>query len=57
MFAIFTAAVLIVTGSVWLVAVVQSWWMLAVGFAIHLVLTTVVVLTTAVVLDGRRLLR
>jgi hypothetical protein len=33
MFLIFTAAVLIVTGTVAVIAVVGTWWMLAVGFA------------------------
>ena len=52
MFLIFTAAVLIVTGAVALVALVGGWWMLAVAFAIHVLMTTLVVATIAFVMDG-----
>ena len=50
---IFTGAVLIVTGAVALLAVVGTWWMLGVAFAIHVTMTTVVVLTILYVMDGR----
>ncbi len=53
MFLIFTAAVLIVTGAVALLAVVGTWWMLGVTFAIDLSMTTIVVLTIVFVMDGR----
>jgi hypothetical protein len=53
MFLIFTAAVLIVTGAVAVVALVGTWWMLAVGFAMHVAMTIVVVLTIVEVMAGR----
>jgi membrane protein implicated in regulation of membrane protease activity len=53
MFLIFAAAVLIVTGAVALVALVGAWSMLGVAFAIHVIMTTVVVLTILYVMDGR----
>lgn len=53
MFMIFSAAVLIVTGGVALVALVPSWWILGVVFAIHVVMTAVVVGTIAFVMNGR----
>lgn len=53
MFLIFTAAVLIVTGAVALLAFVGTWWMLGVTFAIDLSMTTIVVLTIIFVMDGR----
>ncbi len=53
MFLIFTAAVLIVTGAVALVALVGGWWILGVAFAIHLLATTVVVATIASVMSDR----
>ena len=53
MFLIFTAAVLIVTGAVAVVALVGTWWMLAVGFAVHVAMTIVVVLTIVEVMAGR----
>jgi len=52
MFLIFTAAVLIVTGAVAVVALVGTWWMLAVGFAVHVAMTIVVVLTIVEVMAG-----
>jgi hypothetical protein len=45
MFAIFTGAVLIATGAVALLALVNSWWMLGVAFAVHVAMTVIVVLT------------
>jgi membrane protein implicated in regulation of membrane protease activity len=53
MFAIFTTAVLIVTGAVVLVALVGGWWILAVAFAIHALMTTVVLVTIISVMNGR----
>jgi membrane protein implicated in regulation of membrane protease activity len=50
---IFTGAVLIVTGAVALLALVSTWWMLGVAFAIHVIMTTVVILTILYVMDGR----
>jgi len=44
MFVIFTGAVLFVTGTVALLALVGSWWMLGVAFAIHAAMTAVVTL-------------
>jgi hypothetical protein len=45
MFLIFTSAVLTATGAVAMLALVDSWWMLGVAFAIHVAMTAVVVLT------------
>jgi hypothetical protein len=53
MFLIFTAAVLIVTGAVAVVALVGTWWMLGVAFAVDLAMTTIVVLTIVAVMAGR----
>ena len=53
MFLIFTATVLSVTGTVALLAFVAAWWMLGVAFAIHVLMTTLVVVTIARVMDGR----
>lgn len=44
MFVIFTGAVLIVTGAVALLALVNSWWMLGVAFVVHVAMTAIVVL-------------
>ncbi len=53
MFVIFTAAALIVTGAVALLALVGSWWMLAVAFALHVAMTSVVTLAISHALDSR----
>ena len=53
MFVVFTAAVLIVTGAVALLALVGGWWMLGLAFAVHVGMTAVVVLTIIHVMDGR----
>ncbi len=53
MFVIFTTAVLIVTGAVAIVAIVNTWWVLGVAFAIHVLMTTVVVATIVSVMNGR----
>ena len=53
MFVIFVSAVLIVTGAVALVALVDAWWMVGVGFGIHVLMTTVVVASIVSALNGR----
>jgi membrane protein implicated in regulation of membrane protease activity len=53
MFVIFITAVLIVTGAVAMVAVVNTWWIVGMAFAIHVLMTTVVVATLVSVLNGR----
>jgi hypothetical protein len=53
MFVIFTSAVLIVTGAVVLVALVGGWWIVGVAFAIHVLMTAVVVATIVSVMNGR----
>lgn len=53
MFVIFTGAVLIVTGAVALLALVGSWWMLGVAFAVYLAMTVVVLLTILHTMAGR----
>ena len=52
MLVIFTGAVLFVTGAVALLALVGSWWMLGVAFAIHAATTAVRVLTILHVMAG-----
>ncbi len=42
MFVIFTAAALIVTGAVALLALINTWWLLGLAFAVHVIMTTVV---------------
>jgi hypothetical protein len=53
MFLIFAAAALIVTGAVALLALVDSWWMLGVAFAVHVAMTAVVTLTIVGAMNGR----
>ena len=53
MFVIFTTAVLLVTGAVVLVALVGGWWIVGAAFAIHVLMTTVVVATIVTVMNGR----
>ena len=53
MLVIFTTAVLIVTGAVAIVALVDAWWILGVAFAIHVLMTTVVMATIVSVMNGR----
>lgn len=53
MFLIFAAAALIVTGAVALLALVGSWSMLGVAFAVHVVMTALVTLTIVSALNGR----
>jgi hypothetical protein len=52
MFAIFTVAVLIVTGAVAIVALVDTWWILGVAIAIHMIMTVVVMTTIVSVMNG-----
>jgi membrane protein implicated in regulation of membrane protease activity len=53
MFVIFTAAALVVTGAVALVALVDTWWILGVAFTIHVLMTIVVVATIVSATNGR----
>jgi membrane protein implicated in regulation of membrane protease activity len=53
MFFVFIAAVLTSTGAVALIALVDTWWALGLGFAIHVVMTALVVLTIVQVMAGR----
>jgi len=53
MFVIFTTAVLIVTGAVVLVALVGGWWIVGFAFAIHVLMTAVVMATIVSVMNGR----
>lgn len=53
MFVIFTTAVLIITGAVAIVALVDTWWVLGLAFAMHVLMTTVVVVTIVSVMNGR----
>ena len=42
MFLIFATAVLIVTGAVAILALINTWWVLGLAFGIHVLMTTVV---------------
>jgi membrane protein implicated in regulation of membrane protease activity len=53
MFFVFIAAVLTSTGAVALIALAGTWWVLGLGFAIHAVVTALVVLTIVHVMAGR----
>ncbi len=53
MFLVFIVAVLASTGAVVLIALVGTWWMLGFGFAIHMIVTAVVLLTVVHVMTGR----
>jgi hypothetical protein len=55
MFVIFTTAILIVTGAVAMLALIDSWWVLGLAFGIHVIMTTVVALVTFSALGGGRL--
>ncbi len=55
LFFVFATAVLTVTGAVALLALVGTWWMLAVAFAIYVAMTMVVLLTILRVIAGSRL--
>ena len=53
MLLIFATAALIVTGAVALLALVGSWWMLGVAFAVHVAMTALVTLTIVGAMNGR----
>ena len=53
MFVIFIAAVLTATGAVALLALVGAWWMLGLAFGIHVLMTTLVVMTIVPVMNDR----
>ena len=53
MFFVFIAAVLTSTGAVALIALAGTWWVLGLSFAIHAVMTALVVLTIVHVMAGR----
>jgi fatty acid desaturase len=50
---VFTAAALISTAAVAVIAVVGAWWMLCVGYSIYLAMTATVVLTFLHVMTDR----
>lgn len=52
MFYIFTAAVLIVTGTIVLIAIVNTWWVLGAVVAFHLTMTAIVTAVIMKVMDG-----
>jgi fatty acid desaturase len=49
---VFTAAALIATGAVALLAVIGTWWMLAAAFAVYVAMTGVVVLAISHAMGG-----
>jgi hypothetical protein len=53
MFVIFIVAVLTSTVAVVLVALLDTWWVLGFGFAMHVIVTAIVVLTIVQVMAGR----
>jgi hypothetical protein len=53
MFFVFTAAVLTSTAAVVLIALLGEWWVLGVGFAMHVIMTGIVVLSIVQVMAGR----
>lgn len=53
MFFVFTIAVLTSTAAVVLIALLGEWWVLGFGFAIHVIVTAIVVLTIVHMLAGR----
>jgi hypothetical protein len=52
-FVVFSAAVLLVTGAVALLAVVGSWWILGAAFAVHVGVTAVVTFAVVHAMGGR----
>ena len=52
MFVIFTAAILIVTGAVAMLALISTWWVLGLAFGIHVLMTATVSLVVVSALDG-----
>lgn len=55
LFVIFVMAILIVTGAVALLALVNSWWVLGAVFAVHLGVTAIVTAAIAAAVSGRML--
>lgn len=55
MFLIFSVAILIVTGAVALLALVDSWWMLGLAFLVHVVMTAIVTATIVRAVSARTL--
>ncbi|HLH66054.1 MAG TPA: hypothetical protein VKV27_10150 [Solirubrobacteraceae bacterium] len=53
MFAVFTVSCLFVTGAVAILALINTWWLLAVAFAFHVLITTIVGLVVGRALSGR----
>lgn len=53
MFFVFTTAVLTSTAAVVLIALLGEWWVLGFGFAIHVIMTAIVVLTIVQMMAGR----
>jgi hypothetical protein len=56
MFVIFTAAILIVTGAVAMLALISTWWLLGIAFGIHVLMTTIVGLVVFGALGGGSLM-
>lgn len=54
LFVLFTLAVLIVTGAVALLALVTSWWVLGLAFAVHVLFTVIVGTAVFMVLGAGR---
>lgn len=54
LFVLFTMAVLIVTGAVALLALVTSWWVLGLAFAVHVLFTVIVGTAVFMVLGTSR---
>ena len=55
MFLVFSVAILIVTGAVALLALVDSWWMLGLAFLVHVVMTAIVTTTIVRAVSARTL--
>jgi hypothetical protein len=52
MFVTFTAAILIVTGAVAMLALTSTWWVLGLAFGIHVLMTAAVSFVVFSALDG-----
>lgn len=50
---LFTTALLIVVAAVWMVAAIGGWWVLAIAFTVHLVVTAFVLTAIFAVLRER----
>jgi hypothetical protein len=53
MMLLFTAAIMLVVGAIWALTAVGGWWMLAAAMAIHLAVTTIVLIEVVRVIGGR----